>query len=129
MYFLNYQEILMLHKKLINRHGGIHGIRDSSLAESAVFYPQMAHEIGEENDIHMLAAFYGYHLIKNHAFLDGNKRIGSMAMLYFLQLNNFEILLSNQQLISLGMQIATSQITEEEICIILKSKSRKIRGV
>ncbi len=124
MEFLEVSEIIKIHKALINIFGGLHGIRDTSLLESAMAYPQLAYSIGMERDAHMIAAFYCYHLIKNHPFIDGNKRIGSFAMIDFLKINGFQVTLTNNEVVDLAIKTATSNLTERQIQKILKRKSR-----
>lgn len=71
--------------------------------------------------IYILAASYAYHLIKNHPFLDSNKRIGILAMLTFLRINGEQFFCSQNDLYNLAMRIATSQVDEHEIATILKA--------
>jgi death-on-curing protein len=80
MQFLTTALIIEIHTELINEFGGIHGVRDENLLDSAVAYPEMLYTIGQEKNIYLLAAAYCYHLINNHPFIDGNKRIGTVAM-------------------------------------------------
>jgi death-on-curing protein len=77
-----------MHAELIREHGGSPGIRDANLVESALARPQNKWAYGEE-DIVKLAAAYGYGLARNHGYVDGNKRIGFMAMFVFLYQNGF----------------------------------------
>ena len=107
--------VIELHKRVINRFGGIHGIRDENLLDSAVAYPRMLYKLGNEKNIYLLAASYSYHLTKNHAFIDGNKRIGTLAMTTFLAMNDHDISIPNARLYELAMLTATSQITEQEL--------------
>jgi death-on-curing protein len=115
MQFLTINKIIELHKRLIDRFGGMHGIRDDNLLDSAVTYPRMLYTLGNEKNIYLLAAAYAYHLIKNHPFIDGNKRIGTLAMITFLAMNDHDISIPNARLYELAMLTATSQITEREL--------------
>lgn len=102
---------------------GLHGIRDEGLLESALAYPKLLYAIQMERDIYLLAASYALHVINNHAFIDGNKRIGVLAMLIFLKLNDIQIQIPNNALYTLAMKIAQSKITEKEIANILRHYS------
>ena len=119
--FLSLELVIDLYEMLIDTFGGLRCIRDKNLLESALAYPQLQHSIGMEHDIYILAASYAYHLIKNHPFLDGNKRIGILAMLTFLRINGEQFFCSQNDLYNLAMHIATSQVDEHEIATILKA--------
>jgi death-on-curing protein len=90
--FLRLHEIIEIHGDQITRYGGSHGIRDMSLLQSAVAAP-MSSFGGQflHADLFEMAAAYLYHLVKNHAFVDGNKRVGTVAALVFLELNGIEV--------------------------------------
>lgn len=123
MQFLSLLEVIDLQKRLIDRFGGLHGIRDKGLLESALAYPKLCYSIQMERNLYNLAASYAYHLIHNHAFLDGNKRIGILAMLTFLKMNNKQVFIDHDELYKLGINVATSKITEKEIARILRKHS------
>jgi death on curing protein len=87
--FLDYDDILDLHERLIRLLGGIQGIRDEGLLRSAIAQPEAG--FGDEyfhKDLFEMAAAYVFHIILNHPFLDGNKRTGWMAGSVFLELND-----------------------------------------
>ncbi len=87
--FLTLDEVIILHRDQIRRYGGSLGIRDAGLLQSALETPKSTfggsylHE-----DIFMMAAAYLFHLVQNHAFINGNKRIGLYAALAFLDKGN-----------------------------------------
>jgi death-on-curing protein len=86
--FLTVAHIIELQGWLIERYGGTTGLRDPGLLESAVAMPSIG--FGDQYvhaDLYAMAAAYLFHLVKNHAFVDGNKRIGTVAALEFLDLN------------------------------------------
>jgi death-on-curing protein len=118
--FLSIDLVIDLHKMLIRQFGGLHGIRDKKLLESAMAYPQLLHTIGMEQDIYLLAAAYLYHLINNHAFIDENKRIGTLAALTFLKINGKRLYIPKSELYELAIKTATSKIDEKEIAKVLK---------
>ena len=92
MRYLTLKEILELHRRVINQSGGLSGIRDTGLLESALAQPLMTFG-GEElyPTIVEKASALGFSLINNHPFMDGNKRIGHAAMETFLVLNGHEV--------------------------------------
>ena len=99
MIIISKSQILSLHENLIDKFGGIHGIRDENLLDAAIFAPFQT--FGGQDLYPTLtekAARLGFGLIKNHPFLDGNKRIGTHAMLVFLKINGVEILAADGDL-------------------------------
>ena len=90
--FLGLDEVLEIHRDQIERYGGSHGIRDIGLLQSAVAMP--AAGFGEDylhSDIYEMAAAYLFHIVRNHPFIDGNKRTGAVASVVFLFMNGIEI--------------------------------------
>ena len=92
MRYLTLNEVLALHRRIIEQPGGAGGIRDVGALESALAQPRMTFD-GKELYPTLIekASTLGYFLIKNHPFVDGNKRVGHAAMETFLVLNGFEI--------------------------------------
>ncbi len=90
--FLTLVEILEIHDDQIKRYGGSPGIRDAGLLESALAMPAACFD-GRylHADLFEMAAAYLFHIAKNHPFVDGNKRVGAVAALVFLALNDIEI--------------------------------------
>lgn len=124
MILLTVEEIIALHYKLIDRTGGSYGLRDRNLLESAI-YSAMSGFDGSEAypTIEEKAARLMYSLINNHAFVDGNKRIGVFTMLITLKLNDVKINYTQAELISLGLSVAQGETDYEEIlCWISEHK-------
>ena len=105
-----------LYKLMIEATGGSFGIRDENLLDSALngifqtFDGKELYPTKEEK-----GAMLGYSLISNHAFVDGNKRIGVYVMLTFLEVNGIRIECTDNELIELGLGIAEGEIDYEEI--------------
>jgi len=90
--FLRLNEVIEIHTDQIARYGGSGGIRDIDLLKSAIAMP--AATFGGKylhSDLYEMAAAYFFHLVKNHAFIDGNKRVATVAALVFLELNGVEV--------------------------------------
>ncbi len=90
--FLGLGEIIEIHSDQIERYGGRAGIRDLELLKSAIAMP--AAGFGEDYlhaDIYEMAAAYLFHIVRNHAFIDGNKRTGAVASVVFLMMNGIEL--------------------------------------
>lgn len=113
---LTKEQILLLHTQLIEITGGSDGIRDIGLLESALESPFQSYG-GVElyPSIQAKAARLCYGLIKNHAMIDGNKRIGCHAMLVFLALNGYEIEYTQKELSDLILDVAADRKQYEDI--------------
>ena len=115
MRYLTLNEVLEVHRQVIAQSGGAEGLMHLPALESALAQPQMT--FGGEDLYPTLvdkAAALGYALIKNHPFLDGNKRTGHAAMEVFLVLNGYEIRAAVDEQEHLILQVAASEIDREE---------------
>ena len=110
------EKVLLLHKLLAEATGGSIGVRDEGLLDSALesafsgfgdreFYPTK-----EEK-----GARLGYCLITNHAFVDGNKRIGIYVMLSFLEMNGIRLQCTDEEIVDIGLSLADGRMTYEEL--------------
>lgn len=116
MIILNKKHIISLHSCLIKQSGGLDGVRDERLLDSALKSPFQTFEEEElYPTVQKKAACLCFGLINNHAFHDGNKRIGILAMMTFMELNGMEIFCTNEELIELGIGIASGKIAQEQI--------------
>ena len=113
---LSKKQILMLHTQLIQQTGGSDGVRDYNLLDSALENPFQSFG-GEElyPTIQAKAARLGYGVIKNHCMIDGNKRIGTHAMLVFLVLNGIELKYTQKELYETIIDIAAGKIEYEDL--------------
>ncbi len=112
---LTLEKLLELHEGILAQTGGSPGVRDMNAIESALAQPKMT--FGDDELYPTLAekaAALGFSLIKNHAFVDGNKRIGHHAMEYFLALNGFEISDSVDNQESVILRLAASEMGRDE---------------
>lgn len=110
------RQILMLHEHLINETGGSRGLRDKGLLQSALAAPFQSFEgLDAFPSLQQKAARLAYGLVKNHPFVDGNKRIGAHAMLVFLTLNGIELDYEQKELSALILAVAADEIGYEEI--------------
>ncbi len=109
-------KIKLLYKMMVEETGGSFGIRDEHLLDSALngifqtFDGKELYPTKEEK-----GAMLGYSLISNHAFVDGNKRIGVYVMLTFLEVNGIRIECTDNELIELGLGVAAGKIRYEEL--------------
>jgi death-on-curing protein len=120
--FLTLDDILESHLNQIDTYGGSHGIRDIGLLESAIAQPEAS--FGGQYlhaDIFEMAAAYLYHLVMNHPFVDGNKRVGLEAALIFLEINNENFNASDQELVDLVLKTTAGQVGKREIAEFFRS--------
>ena len=113
---LSKKQILMLHTQLIQQTGGSEGVRDYNLRDSDLETPFQSFG-GDElyPTIQAKAARLGYGLIKNHCMIDGNKRIGTHAMLVFLALNGIELKYMQKELYETILDVAAGKIEYEDL--------------
>lgn len=116
MIILSKAQITAIHSILIQQSGGSDGVRDDNLLESAMQAPFQTFA-GEElyPTIQRKAACLCFGLVNNHSFVDGNKRIGILAMMTFLELNGIPIECTDEELIKLGLGVASNEISQGEI--------------
>ena len=113
---LSKEQILMLHSELVRETGGSDGVRDYNLLESALETPFQSFGGNElYPTIQAKAARLGYDLIKNHCMIDGNKRIGTHAMLVFLALNGIELSYTQEDLYETILDVAAGELNYEEL--------------
>lgn len=116
MIILSKEQIIILHTNLITETGGSNGIRDDQLLESAINAPfQTFDNVEVFPSIQQKAARLGYGLIKNHAFIDGNKRIGAHAMLVFLALNKIDLEYTQTELSDIILKVAADEYTFNDL--------------
>ena len=113
MFFLNAAMVQAIHSDLIEHYGGSYGLRDAGLLESALARPRHLLQYVPDSSIAALAATLGWGLIRNHAFLDGNKRIGLAAVITFLRLNGHQLTSTEVEETAMVLQAAASEITED----------------
>ena len=113
---LSKAQVLQLHQHLIEITGGAVGIRDDGMLDSALNTPfQVFDDIALFPGIIQKAAHLGFGLIKNHPFLDGNKRIGAHTMLVFLELNGIHLSYSQEELYTIILGVASGKNTYEDL--------------
>jgi death-on-curing protein len=114
MIFPDKSAVLEIQSQLIERYGGIHGLRDEGALESALNTAENR-AFYEDAPVDVLAATYAFHLSQAHAFLDGNKRIAAAVTGVFLELNGAWLNASQDEIIELFLDIAASRITREVV--------------
>jgi death-on-curing protein len=128
MRYLALGEVIELHQRLLTQTGGASGIRDLGLLESALAQPKATFG---GSDLHPTlvdkAAALGFALVANHAFVDGNKRVGHAAMEVFLLLNGHEIRASVDEQEEVMLKIATGTMDRSALALWLKDHVTKVK--
>jgi death-on-curing protein len=122
--FLTLDEVLAIHAHQIERYGGSPGIRDRGLLASALAMPD-ARFAGEDlhPTLHEKAAAYLFHLVKNHPFVDGNKRVGLAVCLVFLRLNGVTIQATDDELVELVLGVISGQLGKADVAVFLRQRA------
>ena len=120
--FLGLDRVMRLHQSLIEHYGGIDGLRDIDLLQSAVAQPEAKFD---GTYLHAfpfeMAAAYLFHVVQNHPFLDGNKRTGAASAIVFLEMNDIEIEGDEKGLVEITLRTATGKADKEEIADFFRS--------
>jgi death-on-curing protein len=123
--FLTVDDVIEVHAYQVERFGGSQGLRDRGLLESAV--AQAEASFGGEYvhpDLFAMAAAYLFHLVSNHAFIDGNKRVGLAAALVFLDMNGVPVEQGTDDLYALTMAVACGEMGRDEVAERLRTLAR-----
>ncbi|MDO8270283.1 MAG: type II toxin-antitoxin system death-on-curing family toxin [Candidatus Levybacteria bacterium] len=126
MKYLTPQQVLAIHDQAVKRFGGSHGVRDIGLMESAVARPQASYDGNDlYESIFDKAAALLQSLLKNHPFVDGNKRTALSSAAIFLQLNGYGLINSHNEEIEFAVSVDNQHLSLEEISDWLKKNSER----
>ncbi len=125
--YLTPEQVLFIHNRLIQGTGGAPGVRDISMLLSALGRPLATFEGKDLYDgIFSKAAALMDSLVRNHPFMDGNKRTGIVAAVLFLQLNRYSLAVTNEEMVRFTLAFAQSQVTLEDISAWLQQFSVRL---
>ena len=120
--WLDLPEVLAIHARQLDEHGGASGLRDPDLLESALARPRQRHAYVDP-DVFDLAAAYTAAIIANHPFVDGNKRTGFVVGILFLELNGSTLTASETDTTAAVLDLAAGEINEDQFAIWLRTNS------
>ena len=124
MIFLTKHFVLVYHARLIEVFGGSPGLRDEGLLESALAQPEATFDGAPLHpDMWDMAAAYAFHLVRNHPFVDGNKRIAAVAMGTFLDVNGAPLRADEVELYETMMGLASGNLVKAELAAWLRQKA------
>jgi death-on-curing protein len=103
------------HFRQIREHGGVYGVRDENALESALARPRQLWHYRPEARISELAAAYGFGLVRNHPYVDGNKRVALVVMVAFLERNGTELTATIQEALSAMLDLAATEMSEAQL--------------
>jgi len=118
------ETVLTLHEQSLAEFGGAAGIRDEGLLDSALGKPENLFHYGKPT-VFDLAASYGFGIVKNHPFIDGNKRAGFIVAVLFLELNGYRFQATEAEAAVRMLALAAGEMSEKEFAAWLKENSRR----
>lgn len=117
----------VIHQGQLREHGGLLGLREENALESALARPRHRWHYAPDTDLAGLAAAYGFALARNHAYVDGNKRVAFVAMAVFLHLNGFDAGPANPEAVFVMLDVASGVLSETELAAWLRTRIEPVR--
>lgn len=121
--WLTTTQVRMLHAESLRLFGGSPGLRDANLLESALARPRQLFAYGDNPDLFALAAEYAFGLARNHAFVDGNKRVALLAVRAFLFVNGFRFEPEQVETVTTFERLAAGELTQHELSDWIKQNA------
>lgn len=119
--WIDKHDALALHGRLLALDGGPAGVRDQGLLESALARPRQLHAYGDKPDIVDLAAAYTFGIVRNHPFLDGNKRTGFVVGVLFHEMNGFRFTAAEESAAQMIVSLAAGSLGESALAAWLRA--------
>jgi death-on-curing protein len=120
---------MAIHARQVVEHGGLDGVRDPGLLDSALARPRQKFAyVDPTPDLPALAASYAYGIARNHPFLDGNKRTAAVVCEVFLALNCLRLDATDLELYPLFLGLAEGRVSEDELAEFLRSRARRVES-
>lgn len=117
----------VMHSDQLREHGGLPGVRDENVLQSALARPRQKWHYGSVTDIPALAVACAFGLVRNHPYRDGNKRIGFLAMVTFLGINGYDFDATDVEVVTWFVALAAGELSEERLTDWVRERSRRIR--
>ena len=114
-----------IHNDQLHEHGGLPGVRDENALESGLARLQQKWHYDADADLATLAAAYGFGLVRNHPYRDGNKRIGFLAIATFLALNGLDLQATDAEVVTEMLALADGRISEAQLAEWVRSHAAK----
>ena len=123
MIWLTKDMVEAFHRESLVRFGGADGVRDPGLLESALARPENIHAYEPEADVFRLAAAYCTGVVKNHPFIDGNKRTGTLCAVVFLGINDIDVECEEPMIVNMIYGLAAGEVTEDQLAGWLRASA------
>ncbi len=120
-------DVLAIHERLLGLHGGAAGLREHALLESALARPRQHHTYADKPDFLTMAALYAGGIVRNHPFLDGNKRTGFVVAVLFLEMNGYRFTASEEESAQAVIALAAGTMDEEGFAAFLRANAKAQR--
>ena len=114
-----------IHADQLRQHGGLPGVRDDTVLESALARPRQKWNYDESSDVAMLAAAYAFGFVRNHPYKDGNKRIGFLALVTFLGINDHDLETTDEDVVTTMLALADGSVTEARLASWVRDHLRR----
>jgi death-on-curing protein len=121
------RDALAIPDRLLAAHGGARGLRDEGLLQSALARPRQHHAYADSTDVVEMAALYTAGIVRNHPFMDGNKRTGFVVGILFLELNGFSFKASEEDATQAVLSLAAGTLDEAAFTAWLRANSKRTR--
>jgi death-on-curing protein len=116
-----------IHSDQLREHGGLPGVRDENVLESALARPQQKWHYADQADIPDLAAALAFGLVRNHPYRDGKRRIGFLAMVTFLGINGYAFEARDAEVVTRFIALAAGNVSEDQLADWVRNHSRRSR--
>ena len=125
--WIDMADVLSFHEEMLARYGGLPGVRDRALLDSALHRPRHLFAYGTTSLFDMAAA-YAAGIIRNHPFLDGNKRAGFMAAALFLEVNGLSVIVPEEEVVLQTLGLAAGEVGERAYARWLRGAGKRRKG-
>jgi death on curing protein len=114
-----------IHADQLREHGGLRGIRDENVLESALARPRQKWEYDDRADLAVLAAAYASGFVRNHPYRDGNKRIGFLTLMTFLGINDHDLSATDEDVVTTMLALADGSLTEAQLAEWIRAQLQR----
>ena len=115
-----------IHGDQLRSHGGLAGLRDENALESALARPRQKWVYGDERDLAVHAAAYGFGIAKSHPYRDGNKRIAFLAIVTFLGINGYDLEATDAEVVTTMVSLAAGEISERQLAQWIREHLQRV---
>ena len=129
MEWLDLRMVEDFHRESLVRFGGAEGVRDVGLLESALALPENILAYEPDADVFRLAAAYAHGVVKNHPFVDGNKRTGTLCAVAFLTLNGIEVAFDEPEIVVMIVGLASGDVSEGDLAAWLSASCGQLESI